>query len=331
MKKILATALITSTLLMTACNGKEDVVVKDKIEETNEEQTKTENPIEKSEENKNVEIKEDMKEVEEEEEEEKETAEEEKEEEMKNEEDSSKEEEIKEEQEKEKDTTPTGKYETKRMYNSKIHIYITGEDETVNVTLGKKGELEHMKDLNLPNTVAKINLGLFDNTFEQGGMLYIDGKYIQPPTNRYSEIIKYKDGRIKIESFKVEEFDKKYLEENKDEIEFIIGGSYPLIKEGEINLGNAVEYSHYNQRNPRTMFGQLQDGRYVLVVVEGRSLKSAGVTAEQSAEIMKDLGAVEAINLDGGGSSMMYIGEELKNSIPGSERKIGSALLVTKK
>lgn len=225
----------------------------------------------------------------------------------------------------------SGDFYIKNYYDSRVLIYITGPDETVMSTLGEVGKLEKLKDLTLPNEVAKINLGLFDNTFEHGGMYMENGIYIQPPHTRYNEIIKYKDGRIKIGSYDPNTISEETIERLKEETDFVAGASYPLIRNGKVDLGNAKEYSHYNQRNPRSLFGQRADGRYILVVVEGRSESSKGVTAEQSANIMKELGAVEAINLDGGGSSELYINGGLMNDMLNEERKIGSALIVIKK
>ena len=58
--------------------------------------------------------------------------------------------------------------------------------------------------------------------------------------------------------------------------------------------------------NPRTALGQRADGSYVAVVVDGRSDVSIGMTIEQLAQYMFDLGCVTAYNLDGGMTSCMY-------------------------
>ena len=58
--------------------------------------------------------------------------------------------------------------------------------------------------------------------------------------------------------------------------------------------------------NPRTALGQRGDGSYVAVVVDGRSDVSIGMTIEQLAQYMFDLGCVTAYNLDGGMTSCMY-------------------------
>lgn len=64
-------------------------------------------------------------------------------------------------------------------------------------------------------------------------------------------------------------------------------------------------------REPRTAVGVSEDGRKViLVTVDGRRATSHGGTLEEVAQLMIELGAFRAINLDGGGSTTMFIGAE---------------------
>jgi exopolysaccharide biosynthesis protein len=70
----------------------------------------------------------------------------------------------------------------------------------------------------------------------------------------------------------------------------------------------------------------------LLVVVDGRQPShSIGMTLLELAKLMQDLGAKAALNLDGGGSSEMVIGEEFVNRpSDGRERLVGDALVITK-
>jgi len=83
-------------------------------------------------------------------------------------------------------------------------------------------------------------------------------------------------------------------------------------------------------RQPRTGVGVTASGKILLVVVDGRQAKwSLGPTMDEFARIMRDLGAVSALNLDGGGSSTMVVrGEVVNRPSDGHERSISSALLV---
>jgi len=78
--------------------------------------------------------------------------------------------------------------------------------------------------------------------------------------------------------------------------------------------GQATEASQSGGLNPRTAIGQKADGTILLLVIDGRQSSSFGASYEDLANVMLDYGAVNAANLDGGSSSMMYYKNELLNS-----------------
>lgn len=83
--------------------------------------------------------------------------------------------------------------------------------------------------------------------------------------------------------------------------------------------------------NPRTAIGSTGDGRLVLFVCEGRNMtaNTPGFTLEETAKILLDLGCVEALNLDGGGSTCMLInGKETIKPSDGVQRPITSAVVL---
>ncbi|HZF87029.1 phosphodiester glycosidase family protein [Streptomyces sp.] len=87
----------------------------------------------------------------------------------------------------------------------------------------------------------------------------------------------------------------------------------------------------YLRRNPRTAAGVTRDGRILLLTVDGRRPgHSAGLSITETAEVMRGLGAVHAINLDGGGSTAMVVRNELQGhpSDPAGERPAGDTLVV---
>ncbi len=97
-----------------------------------------------------------------------------------------------------------------------------------------------------------------------------------------------------------------------------------LVKDGELqtNLGGGM--------NPRTCIGQCADGTILLMVIEGRKPDSMGATYDDIAKIMYDRGAVNAANLDGGSSSLMYYnGEQITrgSNIIGM-RQMSTAILI---
>lgn len=77
---------------------------------------------------------------------------------------------------------------------------------------------------------------------------------------------------------------------------------------------------------PRTAVGVLGTNHVVLVVVDGRSEGySAGVTMSGLAQLMLDLGATTAYNIDGGGSSTMYLNGSLVNNPLGKNQERGTS------
>jgi len=81
---------------------------------------------------------------------------------------------------------------------------------------------------------------------------------------------------------------------------------------------------------PKTAIGQRKDGAIILLVIDGRSLSSPGATVTEVQEIMYKLGALNAINLDGGKSTTMYYDGEIINKPSNSmgERTIATAIIV---
>lgn len=90
-----------------------------------------------------------------------------------------------------------------------------------------------------------------------------------------------------------------------------VSGRPVLVTRGEVAVEVLDAFAAANQRQPRTAAGVSRDGRTViLVVADGRQDHSRGLTLYQLARLMTELGAHRAINLDGGGSSAMYVAQE---------------------
>ncbi len=87
-----------------------------------------------------------------------------------------------------------------------------------------------------------------------------------------------------------------------------------LLKDGEISVGENDEVGMAMASNPRTAIGYLGNNHYVLVVSDGRTSESAGLSLYELASFMKELGVADAYNLDGGGSSTMVFKGEIINN-----------------
>jgi hypothetical protein len=106
-----------------------------------------------------------------------------------------------------------------------------------------------------------------------------------------------------------------------------VGGTPLLIQDSEVVAKECSEA--LCRRNPRTAIGVNAKGQILLVVIDGRREGSRGVTLVELAQVMRGLNAVNALNLDGGGSSTMVVKGKVMN-VPsdGNERKVSSAVLV---
>jgi exopolysaccharide biosynthesis protein len=108
-----------------------------------------------------------------------------------------------------------------------------------------------------------------------------------------------------------------------------MGGSPILVENGARAVGTCTT-SFCSSRNPRTGVGVTGDGRILMVVVDGRQPRwSVGVTLPKFAAIFRKLGAVTALNLDGGGSSTMVVrGDVVNRPSIGRQRLVSTALTV---
>ena len=103
----------------------------------------------------------------------------------------------------------------------------------------------------------------------------------------------------------------------------LIGGSNHII------MQNGVFMEDWAERHPRTAIGFNADStRLYFVVVDGRHLTSVGVTLKEMKGIFDALGAVNAVNLDGGGSSCILVNDEVLNHpSDGPVRAVGNGCL----
>ena len=117
--------------------------------------------------------------------------------------------------------------------------------------------------------------------------------------------------------------------------EDIIAGVPQLIKDGKIDIPwekEKTSKSFVETKHPRTAVAKLKDGKFLMITVDGRQPNhSVGVGLQELAEMLLDLGAMDAMNLDGGGSTTMFLNGETKNkpSDKEGERKVSDVILVT--
>ncbi len=95
-----------------------------------------------------------------------------------------------------------------------------------------------------------------------------------------------------------------------------------LVKDGQVTVSSSDEVGRAMTSNPRTAIGQISEEHYLLVVSDGRTKESTGLSLRQLAELMQSLGAQIAYNLDGGGSSTMVFQGRVVNSPTTNGRSI---------
>lgn len=118
-----------------------------------------------------------------------------------------------------------------------------------------------------------------------------------------------------------------------DDVQHAVCGGPRLMVDGRIDINGHVEKfdaSIRNGRHPRTAVALTATGELLFIVVDGRSKRSAGMTLAELAAYVKKLGGLRAINLDGGGSSSMFIRDRIVNRpSDGKERPISNGILIT--
>ena len=162
---------------------------------------------------------------------------------------------------------------------------------------------------------------------------------IAPGNSRQKQLVLY-DLKLYLTTKKKKEFlirlesdpQKRYLpfDKNMD----IVAGVPQLIKDGKIDITWEQEKttkSFVEMRHPRTAVAKLKDGKFLMITVDGRTEASGGIGLQDLAEYLLSLGAIDAMNLDGGGSTTMFLDGKVVNkpSDKEGERKVSDAILVT--
>ena len=122
---------------------------------------------------------------------------------------------------------------------------------------------------------------------------------------------------------------------NPWKLNWAVGGGPVLVKDGTIFISNNEEKKFAGKaiadHHPRTAMGYTKDGYLILLAVQGRMKNIAvGTTLTETAQILIDLGAIEAINLDGGGSSCLLVNgkETIKPSDPTGQRPVPAVFFI---
>jgi len=91
-----------------------------------------------------------------------------------------------------------------------------------------------------------------------------------------------------------------------------VGGGPVLVQEGKVKITNNEELKFagkaINDKHPRTAMGYTNNGKLIIMAIEGRFPgKAEGADLLELATLLKDIGYIEALNLDGGDSSCLLV------------------------
>jgi exopolysaccharide biosynthesis protein len=184
---------------------------------------------------------------------------------------------------------------------------------------------EYLKTAFAQNTYGKnVKAATSDIAEENDAVLAINGDFYGARNAGYvirngvlyrdtgagnEDLVIYADGSMEIIS--EDDVSAEELLENGAWQVFSFGPA--LITDGTVSVSEGEEVGQAMASNPRTAIGILGEGHYVMVVSDGRSEESEGLTLYELAQFMDSLGVETAYNLDGGGSSTMVFNGELIN------------------
>lgn len=148
--------------------------------------------------------------------------------------------------------------------------------------------------------VAAVNATPFyPDSFRRGDSLYLsglllrDGKTYSAAAKRYVALAFDRDGSARVI--------QQAALGDPNSISLAVGGFFELIRGGKI-------VARKSSREPMTVAGVAEGGRSLLVaIIEGRHPASAGASEAEAAQLLLDLGAVDGMSFDGGGSTSMAI------------------------
>ena len=195
---------------------------------------------------------------------------------------------------------PTGKGETRC---ARVSEFVRDYQLIAGMNAAPFGPSNILNRKNLPSEIA--------------GLMLIEGMFFSSPVPYFDALYMTESGNIMIAS----------QDASPPEAYWGIGGFHIALKNG--NVTGIVDTRH-----PRSVVGISRDGNLLyLAVFDGRQKDAAGVTTEEIGLWMAWLGAYDAINMDGGGSSALVLNENgeyrllntpIHRGKPGLERSVAS-------
>ena len=228
-----------------------------------------------------------------------------------------------------RDDTIIVELEQKRMYDSDVFIAYVKIATPSQLRTAVAGQKIGSSSTNHTTTISKnyngivaINGDYFTNT--KAGYIVRMGETYREKTSQNMDLLlidELGDFHIYLHGHDVQENGvAAFLSEHEIVNGFFFGPA--LVVDGEVQEIPENYQFEPHQKNPRAGIAQLGVLTYALVVVNGRTSQSEGVTLAEFADIMGQLGAEQAYNLDGGNSATLAFNGEVYNDKPQAERSV---------
>ena len=163
--------------------------------------------------------------------------------------------------------------------------------------------------------------------------LWIDGTEIATTAPeefaRCNGIIGFKDGVFSIEPYGSGTTAAQLAAWGAKYDSFVATG--PILRRGGVSMDANIGGEGFYGPHPRTMLGKCADGTVYMVVAEGRMNGATGFALENLVKLAEDFGMTDAINLDGGGSSTLWVAGAgvINRTSDGSVRKVPNIIIAT--
>jgi|CZCA01.1.fsa_nt_gi exopolysaccharide biosynthesis protein len=218
-------------------------------------------------------------------------------------------------------------------------LEIETSDESISVKTALAGSFDSFglasvsELVSRSGAIAGVNGVFYASDGTPLGLIIVDGCLKSLPVMSRTAMGITRDGRILIDNVSLDAGGNLAPDWLGEGVVYAVGGGPRLVKDGKINVASIEEQFKMDVafgRAPRTAVGVTDDGKLLLIAVTGRqAYHSVGVTLEELADIALKLGAKDAMNLDGGGSSTMVVRDFVMNTpSDGRERKVADAILV---
>ena len=228
-----------------------------------------------------------------------------------------------------RDDTIIVELEQKRMYDSDVfiaYVKIATPSQLRTAVAGQKigsSSTNHTSTIcQNYNGIVAINGDYFTKT--KAGYIVRMGETYREKTSQNMDLLlidELGDFHIYLHGHDVQENGvASFLSEHEIVNGFFFGPA--LVVDGEVQEIPENYQFDPHQKNPRAGIAQLGMLTYALVAVNGRTDQSAGVTLAEFADIMGQLGAEQAYNLDGGNSATLAFNGEVYNDKPQAERSV---------